>query len=235
MMRNVCHVCTVWAYCLISVSVLAATTEEPAVPRTDSLVREEFETSDTGSIGTSLGAARGAFVDVDPANAGAQIRRAAEQIREAAAMVADDSRASLHEAAHELDKLAKQVEEKSVESVHEVDQAFARTFHALAAHQIQLGHRLWQNREHRRAGRRLRVAADHLETAFKASGQRMNTAAAEAINESRMVSAKLVEGSGYAVDDVGRVFEGLGKQVEAFGARMEPPARRYPDRLVVPK
>ena len=50
-----------------------------------------------------------------------------------------------------------------------------------------------------------------------------------------MMSAKLIEGSGYAVDDVGRVFEKLGQEVENLGARMEPPARRYPDRLVVPK
>ena len=41
-----------------------------------------------------------------------------------------------------------------------------------------------------------------------------------------MISAKLIEGSGYAVDDVGRAFEGLGREVENLGAQMQPPARR---------
>jgi hypothetical protein len=135
----------------------------------------------------------------------------------------------LREAAHGLESLAERVEERSAESIRELDSAFARSFHALALHQLETGQRSWRARHYRYAGHRLRAAADNLEAALKSSGERMNLAAEEAIRESRLVSAKLVEGSGYAVDDVGRAFERLAQQLEIVGARMEPQTSRNPD------
>lgn len=204
----------------------------PAAPRTDSLIREEFATDGTG---ITLQSARGAFLEVDAARAGEQIRAAAKQFRDGAATVAEDSRAALHDAAHDLEKFAVRVEERSVASIQEFDKRVARAFHALAAHHVDGGRVAWQAREQQLTGRRLRAAADNLETGLKLSGQRVGDAAEETIRDARLISAKLIEGSGYAVDDVGRVFERLGREVENLGSQMEPTPRKYPDRLVIPK
>jgi hypothetical protein len=205
-------------------SVVGFAVDPPAIQaQTDSLIREEFATDDTGM---ALQSARGAFLEVDAAKAGERIRTAAKQLRDHAATLAVDSRDSLHEAAHDLDKLAVRVEERGIQSVREFDNRLARAFHTIAQHHVDSGRVAWQAREYRLAGRRLRAAADNLETALRFSGQRVSDATQETIRGSRMISAKLIEGSGYAVDDVGRAFEGLGREVENLGAQMQPPARR---------
>ena len=51
------------------------------------------------------------------------------------------------------------------------------------------------------------------------------------MHDSRVVSGKLIRGTGYAVDEVGQAFEGLGKQVESLGDRV---ATRNPVPVVVP-
>lgn len=233
-MRFARHALIVLAFFSTTCGAWAQDPQEAGSAKSDSFIREEFSVSDSGKINTSLGTARGIFLEVDATRAGEQIRHTAKQLREATAGVADDSRTYLQTAAHDLDKLAKRVEEKSVKSVQELDQGFARTFHALALHNIRAGYGSWQGREHRLAGHRLRAAADNLEVAIKSSGQRMTSSAEEAIKESRLLSGKLIEGAGYAVDDVGLVFEGLGKQVENLGERMEP-TTKYPERMAVPK
>jgi hypothetical protein len=218
------------AYLALATTGFAA--DGPGPPQKDSLIREEFATDGTG---ITLQSARGAFLEVDAAKAGEQIRAAAKQLRDGAATVAEDSRTALHDAAHDLEKFAVHVEERSVASIQEFDKRVARAFHALAAHHVDGGRVAWQAREQRQTGRRLRAAADNLETGLRLSGQRVGDAAEETIRDARLISAKLIEGSGYAVDDVGRVFERLGHEVENLGAQVEPAPRKYPDRLVVPK
>ena len=219
---------------LLAASSFAANPNDPP-PSSDSLIREELPETKQETFGSSLQGARGAFLEVDRAKAGEQIRKAAAQLREAAATVADNSRASLHKAAEDLDHLATRVEQRSVKSVHELDHAFARASHAMARHHLEVGKQSWRDREHKRAGWRLRAAADNVELAVKWSGHQVSAAAQEAVKDSRFVAGKLVEGGGYAVDEVGRAFERLGKQVEVLGEKMEPAARKNPDRLVVPK
>lgn len=204
-------------------------------PRSDSLIREELPETELGNFGSSLQAARGAFLEVDLTRAGEQIRQASKWLRDAAENVADDTRTSLRAAAHNLDHLAKRVEQRSVDSVHELDHAFAGASQAMAQHHLDVAQKSWQKREHKQAGWRLRAAANDVELAARWSGQQVSAAAQEAVRDSRLVSGKLVEGTGYAVDEVGRAFERLGKQVEAVGENLEPTARKNPDRLVVPK
>jgi hypothetical protein len=220
---------------MITVMVLATVghaEDAPASSQSDSLIREEFATDGTG---TTLQSARGAFLEVDVAKAGEQIRAAAKKLREGAATVAEESRTALHDAAHDLDNLAVRVEGRSIASIQEFDKRVARAFHSLAQHHVQDGRVAWQAREPRLTGRRLRAAADNFETGVRLSGQRVGDATEETIRDARLISAKLIEGSGYAVDDVGRVFERLGAEVENLGAQMEPVPRKYPDRLVIPK
>jgi len=111
------------------------------------------------------------------------------------------------------------------------DATFARTFHLLARNHIAQAKQSWFDREHKPAGQRLRAAADSLENALKASGDRANDAAVATIKESRLVSGKFVEGGGYAVDEAGHAFEGLGKQITGLGERIESPDKKPRENL----
>jgi hypothetical protein len=212
------------AFAALATSAMGENPPKPAAA--DPLVKEEFSTSDLGGVNTTLGSARGLFLEVDAFKAGAQIRKAAADLRGIANTAADETSEEFHKAAHELDHLAARVEEKSVRSVHELDATFARTFHLLARNHMAKAKQSWFDREHKPAGQRLRAAADSLENALKASGDRTNDAAVATIKESRLVSGKLVEGSGYAVDEVGQAFEGLGKQITGLGERIESPDKK---------
>ena len=139
-----------------------------------------------------------------------------------------DARESLTKTAQELEQLGQRVEAGSVKTIDEIDRPFARAFHAVAQHQYQSGQQLWREREHQLAGHRLRTAADNLERAATATGQRLSSAASATIRESRLLSGKLIEGAGYGTDEVGKAFESLGKQVEVVGQNVEPVVSQKP-------
>ncbi len=108
-----------------------------------------------------------------------------------------------------------------VDSVEEVDRLSARALHRLAQHHYLNAQRSWLARNSQRTGRQMRAAVDNLERAAVLSRQNMKTATQDALKETRIVSGKLIKGAGYDVDEVGRGFESLGKQVEAIGSGIE--------------
>ncbi len=182
-----------------------------------------------------LASARAAFLALDLPVSASEIRKAAKNLREAADNAADETRNALHEAALGLEKLEKRVANRSVESVHELDHAFARAYHAMAQQQFAAGERLWRDRMPRQAGQHLRAAADNLERAAAASGHRLTDTTTELLKESRNLSGKLVAGMGYAAEDVGRVFEGIGHQVEHVGQSISKGTALRPAPVVVPR
>jgi len=185
--------------------------------------------------GQQLATARAAFLALDLPTAGGEIRKTAKNLRDAATDATDETRNALHEAAMGLETLEKRIANRSVDSVHELDHAFARAYHALARHQFATGQQLWSERMPRQAGQHLRAAADNLERAAVASGHRLTDATVSVFKESRNLSGKLVEGMGYAADDVGRVFEGVGHQVEHIGQSIAKGTARRPAPIVVPR
>ena len=221
-MRNKLVIGAVAVLCLRFASATAA---EPdgALP-----IHEEIESADPSN---PLSAVRRAFIDVDVPTSSGQIRKAAKMLRDTAESATDETRDALHKSAMELESLGQRIEKRSVESVVEMDRVFARAFHALARHHHEVGQRHWRDHQPTQAGHRLRAAADNLERATTATGQRLSDGARDVVHESRLVSGKLIRGTGYAVDEVGRAFEGLGKQVENLGDRV---ATRHPVPVVVP-
>jgi hypothetical protein len=215
-------------FCLVCLVVATALAAEPdgAFP-----IHEDVSAIVSPDPGGQMSAARTAFIDVDLPTASDQIRKAARTLRDTAANATEGTRDALHKSAIELESLARRIEKRSVQSVAELDRACARAFHALARHDHETGQQHWRDRKPQQAGHRLRAAADNLERAAAATGQRLNEAGREVVRESRVVSGKLIRGTGYAADEVGKTFEGLGKQVESVGDRV---ATRSPAPIVVP-
>jgi hypothetical protein len=220
--------CTLAALLFSAVAVA----EEPdagGAPARTPIVSAPPQGGDPGDVAQQLNSSRGLFLEMDMGAAAARIRQASTNLRATARDEAAQAKESLTGAAEELEILGQRVEARTVKTVEELDRPFARAFHALAQHHYLRGQQYWQLREAKPAGHRLRAAADNLERAVASTGQRLNASAAEAVNQSRQVSGKLIHGAGYATDEVGRAFENIGKHVEAAGDNFESATTRKPD------
>jgi hypothetical protein len=169
-----------------------------------------------------LGMARQSLLVVDLGAAAKQLRKAAANLRNTSTQADDATKPRLNDSADELDSLAHRVENGTVKSAHELDQPSARALQRLSRHHYLMAQRSWLHKQRERTGKQLRSAADNLEHAAMLSGKEVQVATQTVVKDVRLISAKLVEGVGYGVDEVGKGFESLGKQVESVGNGMEP-------------
>ena len=186
------------------------------------IVEEELWTDLADEPGHHMDRAREAFIGVDAAVAAAEIRKAATHLRISAGQAAAGSKRALLRSAHELESLAKRIEAGTVRSVNELDAAFARALHALAHHHCVLAENSWSHHETRCAGKQMRAAADNMERSAARAGHALQNATHEVAEDVRIISGKLVEGTGFVVDEVGKGFTSLGKGVENVGKGIEP-------------
>jgi hypothetical protein len=225
---------TLTCLCVTVLAIASASAADPSSDKTSTTsssanvvsVQDQPWDSYSGQPAGHLGAARDSFVAVDMQAAADSLRKAAANLREASREAAVNSRQSLNASADELESLGKRIETRMVHRVEELDSAMARAYHSVAEHQFRVGQRLWTNREHRQAGWRIRAAADNLERAAATTNQRASAATQTAIKDSRILASRMVQGTGYAVDEVGKTFEALGKQVETFGGGISKTAQR---------
>lgn len=210
--------------CVSALCVAQLSAAEPNATNTPSgyVIHEEWIFGPGCPAVLPLDTAREAFLAVDLPLSAMRIREAAKRMRTAASHAAENSRASLNGIATELETLAGKVEAKGIDSVQELDRNFANAYQALAQHQYRIGRQSWLNREHKQAGQMLHAATVNLEAAFSAAGRRMTSAAQTTINETRDLSGRMFRGGGFATEEVGRAFTGVGKEIEGFGQAMIP-------------
>lgn len=118
--------------------------------------------------------------------------------------------------------MAHRIEQGTVKSVAEVDAAAARAYHSLAEYQNAKARQAWADEQRHRAGQFWRSAATSLERATARTEAGFRKTTQEVVRESRVLSGKLVEGTGFVADEVGQGLESFGKQVELAGKRLEP-------------
>ncbi len=225
---------------LSSRCALAADPEPPAlppnVPPGHFLVHEELWEDLAEEPGRHMDRARQAFLDVDARDAADEMRKAATHLKITAGQAGLATRHALLRSAHELEWLAKRVEAGAVKSVAELDRAFARAAHALAHHHWAMAERSWAAQQSARAGRQLRAAADNLERAAARTGKALETATGTVVKDTRILSGKLVEGTGFVFDEIGKGIGTFGKQVETVGKGIEPhPPQTSAEASVPPK
>ncbi|MEI8020819.1 MAG: hypothetical protein WCH39_21625 [Schlesneria sp.] len=166
--------------------------------------------------------AREAFLMADAKTAAAELRKVAVHLRIASAHASERVKKGLAHSDHELTTLARHIENGTVKSVEELDAATARALHALADYQYVRAAEAWRKRETRVSGQYLRAAADNMERAAARTDVRMRAASAEIAKNSRVISSKLIEGTGYVIDEIGAGFETVGHEIERIGARVAP-------------
>ena len=169
-----------------------------------------------------IGRAREAFLMADAKTAATELRKAAVHLRIATSQAAERGKKNLVHSEHELEHLAKRVETGTVKSVEELDATTARALHALADYQYVKAAEAWRKKEVRTSGQYLRAAADNLERAAARTDARMRAATAVIAKDTRLISSRLIEGTGYVIDEVGAGFETVGHEIERVGARVAP-------------
>ncbi len=186
------------------------------------LVHEDSPDTLSDEPGLQLGMARESFLTVDLGATAKRLRKAATILRSESNQSGDVTGPPLNHSADELESLAHRVENGKVDSVQELDRPMARALHRLSRHHYLMAERSWLQKRAERTGEQLRAAVDNLEHAAQLSGQEVQAATQTVAKDVRSISARLVKGMSYGVDEVGKGFENLGKQVESVGKAMEP-------------
>jgi len=147
-----------------------------------------------------------------------EIRKASAYLKLEAGRAADDAKKALLDSVQELDKLADAVQKGAVTDLKEMQNVFARAEHALARHHYLKAVELRAKNDAQKTGRELQAAADYVDSGQVWLTQKMHEGVADTVNEARRVAAKMVYGTGAAADEVGKAFEGLGKELDKFGS-----------------
>lgn len=174
--------------------------------------------------GLHIARARDAFLELDVHTAATQLRKAAVHLRIAANDGTERTKRGLKRAQHELEKTADRIEAGTLKSVEEFDVATTHAMHALSEYHYLKAAAAWEKKEVRKAGHYLRAAADNIEHAAARTEHRMKATTTEIARESRVISSSMIEGTGYAIDEVGVGFEKIGNQIERVGHRVAPTA-----------
>jgi hypothetical protein len=100
--------------------------------------------------------------------------------------------------------------------VKDLEVVFAKTHHALAKAVEAQG-----KKKAEKTGRFLKSAAIHLEHGLSWSGHKLEAAAVASIKEIRVLSGKLIEGTGWGPDEIGKAIKWIGKEIEKLGSKIE--------------
>lgn len=159
------------------------------------------------------------FLKKDFKASAAEIRKGSDYIKKEAAATGEEGKRMLAASTRELDKLADSVEKGAVKSDKEIKAAFSRAEHALANDYYVKATESWARKKTKETGEALNSAAEHLEQAVDWSGHKLKAGASKAIKEGREVSAKLVAGTGYVSQEVGKGLKNMGDAISDFGRK----------------
>lgn len=201
------------------------TQASPKGPGGSIVVEEEVRPAAIEGPEQHFRSSRDSFLKKDAKAAAAEIRKAAAILREEAGGAAKQSKQALLASARELGRLADGVENGTVKSAKQLEEAFARAYQALAWHHYLKAEDSWAKKATRETGSELRSAADYLERAWAWTGQKVERGTATAIKDAQDVAGKLTEGLGSLPAEYGKAYEALGKAIEKLGKRVESAAR----------
>ena len=160
------------------------------------------------------------FLQKDMKAAADEIRKGAAYLKSEADAATGKGKEALTTSYRELEKLAGDVEKGAVTSVKKLDAAFARSYKALATNAHVKSTEAWAKKEINNTGKNLETAADSLERGFSWTGEKMKVGTKKVIEESRDLSKKLKEDTGWASDKVSKSLKNMGNEIEQFGKRV---------------
>lgn len=188
-------------------------TETPAEPG-KVLVEEEILYFFVDEPEGHLHQAHENFLKKDFKGAAAEIRKATNFLKLEAARATGEGKKTLATSIDELEKLASDVEKGTVKSANDLGKAFARAHHALAVHHHLKASEAWAKKETSKTGHELKAAASHLERALAWSGHEIEAAVVKVMETGRGIGEKLIQGTRWTADEVGKALKALGEKIE---------------------
>lgn len=201
----------------------AMTPADPdSVPEGWVLVEEDVLTVFVDSPGEHFHKARQSFLKKDYKAAAEEIRKGAAFLKLQAARAAVEGRKGLTVSVGELEKLAEDIEKGTVTSAKTLDNAFARAHHALAKHHYLKALDNKAKKDGRKLGHDLKAAARHLEHGLAWAGHELEAATVRIIMDTGLLAGKLIEGTGWITEEVGKAIDKIGEEIMKLGRMLEP-------------
>jgi hypothetical protein len=176
----------------------------------------------TDEPGKAFHEARYNFLKLEAKIAAEDIRKGAGFLRLEAGRATEDGKKALMASVNELEQLAKRVEQGTVKSSKELDDAFAHAHQALAKHHYLKAMEYWSKKDAVNTGHALKAALSNLRYALAWAGHKSEAAVLKAIEDTRIVSEKLVAGAGWVSDEVGKALDAIGKEIEKLDKEIRP-------------
>jgi septum formation inhibitor MinC len=153
------------------------------------------------------------FLKKDLKAAAAEIRKGAGFLKEKVKEASRDGKEALKASARELEQLAGDVEKGTETSEEKLKETFARSYQALANHQVIKASESWAKKKTKETGEALTAAARYLEETVRWSGRKLETGTAEVVHYARTVGGKLKKGTAYGVEEVGKGIKEIGREL----------------------
>lgn len=166
--------------------------------------------------------AHDSFLKQDYKAAATEIRKAVAYVKLESGRAVTDSQKALNASAQELETLAKDVEKGTVKDVKKLDDTFARADQSLAKSHYVKASESWGKKLYDKTGYELKAATHSLEKAASWAGNEASAAASTAVKDGRLVTGKLIAGTGWAVDEVGKAIDSVGQGIEQLGRKVAP-------------
>ena len=162
------------------------------------------------------------FLKKDWKAAASKIRKGAAFLKLEAGRAKDESKKALIASVKELEKLAAKVEKGTATSARELDNAFARAHQALGEHHYLRASKSWTKKAVSKAGHDLRAAANHLENSSAWAGHKLETGTGAVIKDARILAGKMIAGTGWVDEEVGKGIKSVGQEIEKLGKKIAP-------------
>lgn len=193
------------------------TSSEPAKDKVS--VDEKALDSFVGEAEHYFHQARESFFKKDMKTAADEIRKGGAFLKLEAGRATEAGKKSLMASIRELEELTDSVEKGTATSTDELDHVFTRAHSALATHYRLMAAESWAKKKTSKA---LKAAALHLEYSAVWAFGKLETGTKEVVKDTRILSGKLIKGTGWVTTEVGRTIEALGKEIEKVGQLIEP-------------
>ncbi|MBI5118563.1 hypothetical protein HZA56_19010 [Candidatus Poribacteria bacterium] len=153
------------------------------------------------------------------AEAAEEIRTAAGFIKMKANRSSEEAEKDLMASYEELKKLADKVQRGSVDSVEELNTAFAHAHTALAMNNYMQGEAAWKMKDQKNAGSSMRAAAMHLERAVAWTEYEGEKIMLDAAKAAATMAEKMLKKDTVASGEVDKAIKDLGKAIERLSKK----------------
>jgi hypothetical protein len=182
------------------------------------LTDRSLVTSSAGDMAREFDGARESFLNIDPRDAGARIRRVIASMQERAQDATDAGRGAIQKSVAELESLAGAIEQRRLSSVRPLDEAFARANFALANNHLLLAIRAQNQHARQRIGEELNSAVEHFQQGTQRLGGNLRKDEHQLIQNTRQLTGKLIHGVGATTDEIGQGIRSFGQRLEQVQA-----------------